>query len=176
MLFAVHYRDRPAFDALWQWTQKNLQVRDDALLAWRWERGRGVTDRNNAADGDILVAWALLRAAEAWRQPEYAAAGTRIAQDVRKRLLRRVPHGLVLVPGLEGFEKPEGLTINLSVLGVSRAARARARRSRARVGRPGEVRGRHPAVLVFRPLAPAARLAPPGRAVAARDAAGALRL
>lgn len=114
MLFAVHYRDRATFDALWQWTQKNLQVRDDALIAWRWEPSRGVTDRNNAADGDILVAWALLRAAEAWRHPEYATAGTRIAHEVRKKLLRRVPHGLVLVPGLEGFQKADGLTINLS--------------------------------------------------------------
>ena len=114
MLFAVHYGDRAGFDAIWQWTQRNLQVRDDALLAWRWERERGVTDRNNAADGDLLVAWALLRAADKWRQPEYAAAGKRIAQDVRKKLLRRVAHGLVLLPGMEGFDKPEGMTINLS--------------------------------------------------------------
>jgi endoglucanase len=29
-------------------------------------------------------------------------------------LLKRVAHGLVLVPAVEGFDKPEGLTINLS--------------------------------------------------------------
>jgi endoglucanase len=114
MLFAVHYGDRAAFDSLWQWTQRSLQVRDDALLAWRWERERGVTDRNNAADGDLLVAWALLRAADQWNQPDYAAAGKRIAQDIRGRLMRRVSHGLVLLPGMEGFEKPDGMTINLS--------------------------------------------------------------
>ncbi len=114
MLFAVHYADRAAFDRLWLWTRQNLQVRDDALLAWKWQPQGGVTDRNNAADGDIFVAWALLRAAEKWRQPEYAAAGTRIAADIRRKSLRRVAHGLVLVPGLEGFDKPEGLTINLS--------------------------------------------------------------
>src|SRR5437870_11246021 len=34
MLFATHYDDRATFDALWQWTQRNLQVRQDALLAW----------------------------------------------------------------------------------------------------------------------------------------------
>ena len=114
LLFAVHYDDRPTFERLWQWTQRNLQVRDDALLAWKWEAQRGVTDRNNAADGDILVAWALVRASEKWRVPEYAAAGKRIAQDVRAKLVKRVAHGTVLVPGLEGFDKPEGLTINLS--------------------------------------------------------------
>ena len=114
MLFAVHYGDRAAFDRVWEWTRRNLQVRDDALLAWRWQPQGGVTDRNNAADGDALVAWALLRAAEKWRQPEYAAAGTRIAEDIRKKSMRRTAHGLVLLPGQEGFDKPEGLTINLS--------------------------------------------------------------
>jgi len=114
MLFAVHYDDRAAFERLWQWTQKNLQVRDDALLAWRWQPNAGVTDRNDAADGDILVAWALVRGGEKWKSPELHAAGKRIAQDVRAKLLRRVAHGLVLLPGLEGFDKPDGITINLS--------------------------------------------------------------
>jgi endoglucanase len=114
MLFAVHFDDRPAFERLWKWTQKNLQVRDDALLAWRWEPQRGVTDRNNATDGDLLVAWALARAAEKWRVPELAGAGRRIAQEVRAKLVKRVAHGIVIVPGMDGFDKPDGLTINLS--------------------------------------------------------------
>lgn len=114
MLFAVHYADRASFDRIWQWTRKTLQVRDDALLAWKWQPQGGVTDRNNAADGDLLVAWALLRAAEKWREPEYATAATRIAQDVRKKSMRRSTHGLVLLPGQEGFDKAEGLTLNLS--------------------------------------------------------------
>ena len=75
MLFAVHYGDRAAFDRVWQWTKRNLQVRDDALLAWKWEQG-AVTDRNNASDADILVAWALARAAEKWREPEHLALVT----------------------------------------------------------------------------------------------------
>src|SRR5450432_3381739 len=40
MLFAVRYGDRAAFDQAWQWTQRNLQVRDDALMAWRWDPQR----------------------------------------------------------------------------------------------------------------------------------------
>jgi endoglucanase len=114
MLLAVHYGDRAAFERLWQWTRKNLQVRDDALLAWKWEAQGGVTDRNNATDADILVAWSLVRAAQKWNEPPFAAEGARIARDVRARLLKRVAHGLVIVPGVEGFDKPDGLTINLS--------------------------------------------------------------
>lgn len=114
MLLAVHHDDRAAFDRLWQWTRQNLQVRGDSLVAWRWEPGRGATDRNNASDGDLLVAWSLLRAGEKWKVPAHAEDARRIAQDVRKKLLRRTAHGLVLLPGLEGFDKPEGLTVNLS--------------------------------------------------------------
>lgn len=114
MLLAVHHGDRAAFERLWQWTERNLLARDDGLLAWRWEPTRGVTDRNNASDGDLLVAWALLRAAERWQVDEHRAAARRIAQAVRAKLLRRTAHGLVLLPGLEGFEKPEGVTVNLS--------------------------------------------------------------
>jgi endo-1,4-beta-D-glucanase Y len=114
MLFAVHYDDRAAFERVWQWTRRNLQVRDDALLAWKWDPAGGLADANNATDADILVAWALARAAARWRAPEHEAAARRIAQDVRRKLTKRVAHGLVLVPALEGFDKPEGLTINLS--------------------------------------------------------------
>jgi endoglucanase len=114
MLFAVHYDDTATFDLLWQWTQKRLQVRDDALMAWRWDPQQGNSDKNNASDGDVLIAWALIRGAERWQRPDYAAAGQRIARDIRKKLLKRVAHGLVLLPGVEGFDKPEGMTINLS--------------------------------------------------------------
>jgi len=114
MLLAVAYDDRATFDRLWQWTQKNLMVRDDALLAWRWDPKGGVTDRNNAADGDILVAWALARAGEKWRSADYTAAAQRLALETRGKSLRKVAHGLVIVPGQEGFDKPDGMTINLS--------------------------------------------------------------
>jgi endo-1,4-beta-D-glucanase Y len=114
MLLAVHYDDRQAFEQCWQWTRKHLQVRDDSLIAWRWEVKLGNTDRNNASDADLLVAWALLRAGERWPGADYTAAGLRIARDVRKLLLRRTAHGLLLLPGMEGFDKPDGITVNLS--------------------------------------------------------------
>jgi endoglucanase len=114
MLLAVHHDDRATFERLWQWTRKNLQTREDALFAWRWEAKTGVVDRNDASDADMLIAWALLRAGEKWRNTDYAAAGVRIAQDIRKVLLKRTTHGLILLPGASGFEKPDGTTINLS--------------------------------------------------------------
>ena len=67
MLLAQSYGDRQQFDQLWAWTKRgNLQIRKDRLLAWRWRpSGSGdagaVDDMNNASDGDVLVAWALLQ-------------------------------------------------------------------------------------------------------------------
>lgn len=114
MLLAVHYDDRSAFEQIWQWTRNNLQVRDDSLLAWSWEPASGIKDKNNASDGDLIVAWALLRAAAKWHAPDYLQASGKIAKDIREKLVHKSEHGLVLLPGAEGFHKPEGDSINLS--------------------------------------------------------------
>lgn len=37
-----------------------------------------------------------------------------MARDIRQKLVRRATHGLVLIPGLEGFDKAGALTVNLS--------------------------------------------------------------
>lgn len=114
MLLAVHYGDRATFEQVWQWTRKNLQVRSDNLLSWRWTPQAGITDKNNASDGDLLTAWALLRASSKWHVPEYLQASRKIARDIREKLLRKTPQGLILLPGAEGFDKQEGNTVNLS--------------------------------------------------------------
>jgi endoglucanase len=114
MLLAVHHDDRAAFDSLWQWTCSNLQVRDDKLLAWRWVPGEGVRDKNNATDGDLYVSWALLRAHEKWQQIAYRDAAIAILTDVLGHLIVRDRRGAVLLPGAEGFVKPDGVIVNLS--------------------------------------------------------------
>lgn len=114
MLLATYHDDHAAFDQIWKWSRQHLQVRDDHLLAWRWSPQEEVSDKNNASDGDLLVAWSLLRAFEKWRDPEYFDASKKIARDIREKLLRKTSHGLILLPGIDGFEKAEGTTINLS--------------------------------------------------------------
>jgi len=114
MLLAVYYGDRAAFEQIWQWTRKNLQVRGDNLLSWSWSPQSGIKDKNNASDGDLIVAWALLRASAKWHVPDYLQASRNIARDIREKLILKSSHGLVLLPGAEGFHKPEGDSINLS--------------------------------------------------------------
>jgi len=105
MLLAVHHGDRASFERIWQWTKANLQVREDNLLAWRWTPEAGISDKNNASDGDLLVAWSLLRAFDKWHVPAHLQESRNIARDIREKLLRKTPQGLILLPGIEGFEK-----------------------------------------------------------------------
>jgi endoglucanase len=120
MLFAVAADDRAAFDRIWGWTRANLMVRDDQLLAWRWEPNArpAVADMNDASDGDILVAWALVEAAEHWNDLSYRIAARRVAVEVgRKLLLLGGRNGPVLLPAVAGFsrqDRPDGPVVNLS--------------------------------------------------------------
>lgn len=115
MLLAVAYDDRARFDRLWRWTQAHLQVRDDHLFAWRWIPAEGVTDRNNASDGDILIAWALYRAAERWQDNGYRRAADAVTADIRRLLLRPSAYGPLLMPGADGFVYDDGtVVVNLS--------------------------------------------------------------
>lgn len=120
MLLAVAANDRATFDRLWGWTRANLMVRNDQLIAWRWEPDKrpAVSDLNNATDGDLLVAWALAEASEAWSDVALKVAGRRIAVEVgRKLILPKTPYGPVLLPGVAGFaaeDRSDGPVVNPS--------------------------------------------------------------
>ncbi|SHF24598.1 glycosyl hydrolase family 8 [Thermomonas hydrothermalis] len=114
MLLATAMRDRAGFDAMWTWTRNNLDVRGDGLYAWRWTPGQGVTDRNNASDSDLLIAWALVRAAQRFAQPDLLDAARHTTQAIRSQLLLDTPWGTVLKPAVEGFATPQGQVVNLS--------------------------------------------------------------
>ncbi|MCC2095479.1 MAG: cellulase [Hyphomicrobiales bacterium] len=120
MLLAVAANDRNAFDRIWKWTRANLMVRNDQLIAWRWEPHKrpAVADMNNATDGDILVAWALTEAAELWGELSYRVAARRIAVEVgRKLVLFKKKPGHIVLPALDGFaeeDRSDGPIVNLS--------------------------------------------------------------
>ncbi len=117
MLLAVAYQDRETFERLLHWSEQNLQVREDHLFAWRWTPtplGGEVNDLNNASDGDILIAWALLRATRLWEEPEYARKAADILSDLEQKCLINTPYGLVLLPGESGFVHDYGVVVNLS--------------------------------------------------------------
>jgi endoglucanase len=108
MIMATAYDDKATFDRLWAWTKANLQVRGDHLFAWKWEpgpeAGQGkATDPNSASDGDILIAWGLLRAADRWNDDTYRQASVAILDDIRAQMFVDTALGKTLLPGPMGF-------------------------------------------------------------------------
>ena len=115
MLFAVYADDKRTFDLSWHWTRQNLQ-RNDALFAWRWQPDAAppVTDYNNATDGDILIAWALLLAYEKWRQQQYLDEGEKILSAIADILIVNFGGFTTLLPGSMHFIDDNELTVNFS--------------------------------------------------------------
>ncbi|RFB79063.1 endoglucanase [Methylovirgula sp. 4M-Z18] len=119
MLLAVLAEDRETFVRIWTFTQNELLIRDDGLAAWRWEPDRKphVTDINDAADGDILIAYSLALASELWRVPVWHDAARTIAVSIGQNLVRRDDGYPVLMPGSQGFgakDRIDGPVVNLS--------------------------------------------------------------
>lgn len=116
MLFAVHFNDRARFDQMWNWTRRNLARPGDSLSAWRFDPNSraGVTDTNNATDGDIFIAWSLLMAAERWEAPAYREQAQRITADILRCCVIEFRGRTLLLPGIHGFQDSQGVVINLS--------------------------------------------------------------
>lgn len=104
MLVAQACGDRARFEALHQFASK--LKRPDGLLSWRWEPGKGIADANNATDGDLYVAWALVRAAIRWNRIEWLEEAAALARAVRTQLKVQAQGYTVLLPGKEGFLQP----------------------------------------------------------------------
>lgn len=118
LLLATQYNDHKAFEQIWTWTQEHLQKREDALFSWSWSPKTGqITDQNNATDGDILIAWGLLKGATLWNEPRYQTEAKKILASIKKKLIYQHPHyGVLLLPGEYGFLETEKnqVTVNLS--------------------------------------------------------------
>lgn len=120
LLLALMNGDRPAFERIFRWTTENLQVRRDALFAWSWgERANGgwnVIDYNNASDGDILIAFALLKAADRWGHPPFREAAQRIVRDIRAYLAVTADDFQLITPAYFGFNGQERTSFNTGYL------------------------------------------------------------
>ncbi|MEN3794796.1 glycosyl hydrolase family 8 [Fulvimarina sp. MAC3] len=119
MLIAASVGDRASFDKLWDWTERELQIREDSLTAWKWDPSAAphVTDRNNATDGDLLIAWALLRAFDRWGVPDHKREAKAIIDDIVRFTVVANDKGRIILPGAQGFDagsQPDGPVVNLS--------------------------------------------------------------
>ncbi len=116
LLFAVAANDQASFDLILGWTARVLRRPHDALHAWRYvpKDQPSVLDLNNAVDGDMFIATALIHAGRMWGRPDHLLVAAAIGRDILRLLVRRVGHFTVLLPGAEGFETPDAIVINPS--------------------------------------------------------------
>lgn len=116
MLMAVYYNDRTSFDSLWRWTQKNLSNPNNGLFYWKYTPGASdpVSDRNNASDGDVLIAWALLKAGNKWNVPAYLQASDRLQKAIIDRNVITFAGRTIMLPGAQGFNKTSYVVLNPS--------------------------------------------------------------
>jgi endoglucanase len=119
MLLATFADDRETFAKLAKWTDANLELRADGLASWRWrpQDNPHVMDKNNATDGDLLIAWALAEAGRRWSDDAYTARARTIALAVAAKVVHPSILGPVLSPGVLGFgpdDTEDGPVVNLS--------------------------------------------------------------
>src|SRR5215831_15027998 len=105
MFFALVADDRPRFDGLLRWTEINLAGGDlkSHTPAWLWGRKPGnqwgVLDPNSAADADVWMAYTLLEAGKAWKEPRYTLLGTALAKRIANQEVAQIPgFGAALLP------------------------------------------------------------------------------
>lgn len=118
LLLAATMGDHRAFERIENWTRLNLAIRSDNLMAWQWfpDELVRVPDLNNATDGDLFRAWALLRASRRFNVPDYHRVAEQIVSDVTESCIVAHPAGNgfdpLLIPGVQGFETPAGFVYN----------------------------------------------------------------
>ncbi|PVH29749.1 glycosyl hydrolase family 8 [Pararhodobacter oceanensis] len=118
-VLASEFGDQPAFDRIVDWTEANLSVRGDGLLAWRYLPGEvnPVPDSNNASDGDLFYAWGLVRAAQRFNEPRYLTRALQTAQSLAERCIMPVAPGAnetVFLPAAQGFVHADRIVFNPS--------------------------------------------------------------
>jgi endo-1,4-beta-D-glucanase Y len=116
LLAAVRANDRASFDRLLGWTMRTLKRPGDELFSWRFQprAARPVEDPNNATDGDLFIAWALIEAGERWGRREYTSQGRAMARDILRLLVSRAGPYTVLLPAAQGFRREDHVVVNPS--------------------------------------------------------------
>jgi endoglucanase len=116
MVFAVLAGDLDAFARMARWTEATLRRRSDALHSWRYDPRSPVPvgDPNNAADGDLLIAWALALAGTKSGNGAYAAQSREIRAAIDRLCVTERFGRRVLLPGVQGFASGSELVLNPS--------------------------------------------------------------
>lgn len=119
MVLASHFDDQDALRRMLGWADANLGLRGDRLYAWRWlPHGEArVPDRNNASDGDLFIAWAMVRAARRWGDSALLDRAAGIAEDLVAQCIVQSPEDparVLFLPASFGFVHDRRVVVNPS--------------------------------------------------------------
>jgi endo-1,4-beta-D-glucanase Y len=118
MMFALAYNDREAFAKILSFAREKLRNPQTGLHYWAYkpEESDPVSDKNNATDGDLMMAWALLKAGKAWGVKEYTSLGEELAKAVAEKCAVDFAGYKLLLPGVEGFYRNSSVIVNPSYI------------------------------------------------------------
>lgn len=104
LLLAARRGGRSTFDVVQSWTYIALAIRPDAVPSWRGRPGprAGVDDDDNATDGDLNHAYAVVTAHQRCPDERYAEVARRVSADISRRAIRRIDQHRVLLLGSVG--------------------------------------------------------------------------
>lgn len=116
MLLAVFNDDKATFDALLDWTNHTLYNADTGLFSWRYDPNAKVkvADKNNATDGDVLIAWALLLAGNKWSNSDYITQSSKIQNAILKYTVIDFAGYHIMLPGANSFNHTSYVIVNPS--------------------------------------------------------------
>jgi len=116
MMLAYVNNDRETFDKIWTWTDKNMSRDDVRLFSWRWDPNSDphITDKNNATDGDLMIAWSLMLAGQRWDNPGYLETSEKIREAIATNLIVEFAGRTLLLPGIDGFQQEKFVVVNPS--------------------------------------------------------------
>lgn len=116
MLFAVAANDKIAFERIWTWTKPHLQDNKTGLFYWRYNPvvANPIEDKNNASDGDVMIAWALLKAGNRWKNNTYLKESDYIVRALLNHAVIDFANRKVMLPGRQGFQGQGTITLNPS--------------------------------------------------------------
>ncbi len=116
LLFALAYNDQEAFDKIFSWTQAHMLNPETNLHYWAYKPAEQdpTADHNNATDGDLLMAWTLLKAGKAFGNSQYTKEAEKLALAIADHCTEKMAHFTLLLPGVESFFKNSSVIINPS--------------------------------------------------------------
>ncbi len=117
MLLAVAHTDPTTFAKLWGWTSANLQVRDDGLLAWRWDSGWARASPTETMRPTATYWWPgpCCRPARPGATRHTGMPRPSLPRAALDHASTEVAGRVVLIPGVDGFSSPDGgVVLNLS--------------------------------------------------------------